>query len=115
MQTSTIDFITSLDGYGAAAGWPGWWGLESPEYMEWLEHHPDATAPLLMGTTTPMCDWSSSRRAPSRAACSCSSTSPRCSKALRTPERCGRRAFLWWSGGLALGPVVREHLLLIQA
>ncbi len=24
----TIDFITSLDGYGAAGGWPGFWGLE---------------------------------------------------------------------------------------
>lgn len=27
-----VDFITSLDGYGAAEGWPGWWGLEGPEY-----------------------------------------------------------------------------------
>jgi hypothetical protein len=23
-----VDFITSLDGYGAAEGWPGWWGLQ---------------------------------------------------------------------------------------
>lgn len=52
MQTLTIDFIASLDGYGAAAGWPGWWGLESPEYLDWLERHPDADAPLLMGGTT---------------------------------------------------------------
>jgi hypothetical protein len=22
-----VDFITSLDGHGAAEGWPGWWGL----------------------------------------------------------------------------------------
>jgi hypothetical protein len=24
MQESLVDFITSLDGYGAAEGWPGW-------------------------------------------------------------------------------------------
>ena len=28
MPELLIDFITSLDGYGAAEGWPGWWGLE---------------------------------------------------------------------------------------
>jgi dihydrofolate reductase len=28
-----IDFITSLDGYGAAEGWPGLWGLEGPECL----------------------------------------------------------------------------------
>lgn len=52
MQTLTIDFICSLDGYGAAEGWPGWWGLESPGYLAWLEEHPDRNAPLLMGATT---------------------------------------------------------------
>ena len=32
-----VDFITSLDGYGAAEGWPGWWGLQGcPEYLAWL-------------------------------------------------------------------------------
>src|SRR4051812_7150563 len=31
-----VDFITSLDGFGAADGWPGWWGLEGPEYLTWL-------------------------------------------------------------------------------
>jgi pimeloyl-ACP methyl ester carboxylesterase len=31
-----IDFITSLDGYAAADGWPGFWGLEGPEYLAWL-------------------------------------------------------------------------------
>ena len=30
MPELMIDFITSLDGYGAAEGWPGWWGLEGP-------------------------------------------------------------------------------------
>jgi len=52
MQTLTIDFIMSLDGYGAAEGWPGWWGLESAEYLDWLAGHPDRDAPLLMGATT---------------------------------------------------------------
>ena len=37
MQELLVDFITSLDGYGAAAGWPGWWGLEGPEYLAWLD------------------------------------------------------------------------------
>ena len=27
MPELLIDFITSLDGYAAADGWPGWWGL----------------------------------------------------------------------------------------
>jgi hypothetical protein len=36
MPELVIDFITSLDGYGAADGWPGWWGLEGPEYLAWL-------------------------------------------------------------------------------
>jgi len=36
MPDLVIDFITSLDGYGAADGWPGWWGLEGPEYLAWL-------------------------------------------------------------------------------
>jgi hypothetical protein len=26
MPELLIDFITSLDGYAAAEGWPGWWG-----------------------------------------------------------------------------------------
>lgn len=52
MQTLTIDFIMSLDGYGAAEGWPGWWGLESAEYLNWLATAPDRDAPLLMGATT---------------------------------------------------------------
>ena len=28
MPELLVDFITSLDGYGAAEGWPGWWGLK---------------------------------------------------------------------------------------
>jgi len=52
MQTLTVDFICSLDGYGSAVGWPGWWGLESPEYLEWLDTRPEKDQPLLMGATT---------------------------------------------------------------
>ena len=33
MPELVIDFIASLDGYGAAEGWPGFWGLEGPEYL----------------------------------------------------------------------------------
>lgn len=46
----TVDFITSLDGYGAAEGWPGYWGLEGPEYLAWLREQEEHTA--LMGATT---------------------------------------------------------------
>jgi dihydrofolate reductase len=52
MQTLTVDFIMSLDGYGAARGWPGWWGLEGPEYLGWLEQLPEQDHPILMGATT---------------------------------------------------------------
>jgi dihydrofolate reductase len=45
-----VDFITSLDGYASGEGWPGWWGLEGPEYLRWLDERPEAT--LLMGANT---------------------------------------------------------------
>ena len=48
----TIDFITSLDGYGAADGWPGFWGLEGPEYLGWLEEQAERPIAYLMGATT---------------------------------------------------------------
>lgn len=47
-----VDFITSLDGYGAADGWPGWWGLEGPEYLDWLGQQPEADHTILLGATT---------------------------------------------------------------
>ena len=50
MGTLMVDFITSLDGYGAAEGWPGFWGMESSEYLGWLGEQPEHTA--LMGATT---------------------------------------------------------------
>jgi dihydrofolate reductase len=52
MSELLIDFITSLDGYGAAEGWPGWWGLQGPEYLEWLGEQPEADYTVLMGATT---------------------------------------------------------------
>ena len=52
MPELLIDFITSLDGYAAAEGWPGWWGLEGPEYLAWLGEAPEADYTLLMGANT---------------------------------------------------------------
>jgi dihydrofolate reductase len=50
MPNLMVDFIMSLDGYGAADGWPGYWGLEGPEYLDWLDKQQEHTA--LMGATT---------------------------------------------------------------
>jgi dihydrofolate reductase len=52
MPELLVDFITSLDGYAAAEGWPGWWGLEGPEYLAWLGDQPEADYTILMGATT---------------------------------------------------------------
>lgn len=52
MQRLTVDFIISLDGYGAAEGWPGWWGMESPEYLKWLDESPEKDDPIIMGAKT---------------------------------------------------------------
>ena len=52
MPELLIDFITSLDGYAAAEGWPGWWGLQGPEYLGWLREQPEADFTILMGGTT---------------------------------------------------------------
>jgi dihydrofolate reductase len=51
MPELLIDFITSLDGYAAAEGWQGWWGLEGPEYLAWLGEQPEADYTVLMGAT----------------------------------------------------------------
>jgi dihydrofolate reductase len=45
-----VDFITSLDGYASGEGWPGFWGLEGPEYLAWLGEQPEVT--YLMGSNT---------------------------------------------------------------
>jgi dihydrofolate reductase len=52
MPEVLVDFITSLDGYGAAEGWPGWWGLQGPEYLRWLGEQPEAEHTVLMGGNT---------------------------------------------------------------
>ncbi|HEU4540925.1 MAG TPA: dihydrofolate reductase family protein [Jiangellaceae bacterium] len=52
MQELMVDFITSLDGYGAAEGWPGWWGLQGPEYLSWLDEQPERDYTILMGADT---------------------------------------------------------------
>jgi dihydrofolate reductase len=52
MPELLVDFITSLDGYGAAEGWPGWWGLEGPEYLAWLAGQPEADYSIVLGAAT---------------------------------------------------------------
>lgn len=45
-----VDFILSLDGCAAGDGWPGWWGLQSTDYLAWLGAQPEGVT--LMGATT---------------------------------------------------------------
>jgi dihydrofolate reductase len=52
MPELLVDFITSLDGYASAEGWPGYWGLEGPEYLAWLDQSPERDYTALMGATT---------------------------------------------------------------
>ena len=52
MAELLVDFITSLDGYAAAEGWPGYWGLEGPEYLSWLDRSEERDFTTLMGATT---------------------------------------------------------------
>jgi len=52
MPELLVDFITSLEGYGAAEGWPGFWGLEGPEYLGWLGESPERNHTVLMGANT---------------------------------------------------------------
>ena len=52
MPSLMVDFIISLDGYGGAEGWPGFWGMEGPEYLAWLGEDAEAEHTTLMGATT---------------------------------------------------------------
>ena len=52
MSTLTIDLISSLDGFAAAEGWPGYWGKEGPEYLAWLEEDLAEDHVLVMGANT---------------------------------------------------------------
>ena len=52
MSDLMVDFIMSLDGYGAAEGWPGFWGMEGPEYLAWIGDDEAEEHVALMGATT---------------------------------------------------------------
>jgi dihydrofolate reductase len=52
MSGLMVDFITSLDSYGTADQWPGYWGMEGPEYLAWLEEDGEQEHTVLMGATT---------------------------------------------------------------
>jgi dihydrofolate reductase len=52
MAELMVDFITSLDGFGAAEGWPGLWGMGTPEYLDWLGEDAKNDYLVLMGATT---------------------------------------------------------------
>jgi dihydrofolate reductase len=47
-----VDLIISLDGYASAEGWPGWWGLEGPEYLAWLDQEAERNYTFLLGANT---------------------------------------------------------------
>lgn len=47
-----VDLIISLDGYASAEGWPGWWGLEGPEYLAWLGQEAGKDYTFLLGANT---------------------------------------------------------------
>ena len=50
--TLMVDLIISLDGYASAEGWPGWWGLEGPEYLAWLDQEAAKNYTFLLGANT---------------------------------------------------------------
>ena len=47
-----VDFIITRDGYASGEGWPGWWGLQGPEYLRWLDEQPENEYTILMGANT---------------------------------------------------------------
>ncbi len=52
MSSLMVDFIISLDGYAAADGWPGLWGMGGPEYLAWIEADAEDEHAAVMGATT---------------------------------------------------------------
>lgn len=50
--TLMVDLIISLDGYASAEGWPGWWGLQGPEYLAWLDEEATKNYTFLLGANT---------------------------------------------------------------
>jgi dihydrofolate reductase len=47
-----VDYISSLDGFGAAEGWPGLWGMGGPEYFDFLAEESKRDYHVLMGAAT---------------------------------------------------------------
>jgi dihydrofolate reductase len=52
MSSLMVDLTISLDGYAAADGWPGYWGMEGPEYLAWIEQRAENEHTALMGART---------------------------------------------------------------
>ncbi|RRO15733.1 deaminase [Saccharopolyspora rhizosphaerae] len=52
MSDLVVDFITSLDGYASAEGWPGFWGVEGPEYLDFIGSGEENEHLALMGART---------------------------------------------------------------
>ena len=50
--TLTVDFFSSLDGYGSAEGWPGYWGKEGPELIADRVRTFEQDQVLVFGATT---------------------------------------------------------------
>ncbi|MFF2347104.1 dihydrofolate reductase family protein [Pseudarthrobacter sp. NPDC058119] len=50
--TLMVDLIITLDGCASGEGWPGWWGLEGPEYLAWLQQEAGQERTYLMGAKT---------------------------------------------------------------
>ena len=50
--TLTVDFFCTLDGYGSAEGWPGYWGKEGPEIREDRARALDEDQVLIFGANT---------------------------------------------------------------
>ncbi|MEU4390399.1 dihydrofolate reductase family protein [Kribbella sp. NPDC023855] len=50
--TFTVDFFCSVDGYGSAEGWPGYWGKEGPEVVEDRVRTFAQDQVLVLGATT---------------------------------------------------------------
>ena len=52
MSTLTVDLFSSLDGFGGAEGWPGYYGQEGPELMAWLGDQLGEDQIIVMGANT---------------------------------------------------------------
>jgi dihydrofolate reductase len=52
MSQLMVDMIVTLDGFASGEGWPGWWGLEGPEYLAWLQQESGKDYTMLLGANT---------------------------------------------------------------